>query len=52
METITIASTRGPTLSDMEILVGSAVVLAVLVWAVLLSVKHSRSRQIPRTVKH
>ena len=35
METVTVAATRGYTLSEMEILVGSAVVLAVLVWTVL-----------------
>jgi Tfp pilus assembly protein FimT len=52
METVTIASTRGFTLSEMEILVGSAVVLAVLAWTVLSSVKHFRSRQMPRVVKN
>jgi hypothetical protein len=48
METVTIASTRGSSLSEMEILVGSAVVIAVLAWMVLSSVKHFRSRQMPR----
>jgi Tfp pilus assembly protein FimT len=48
METVTIASTRGFSLSEMEILVGSAVVIAVLAWMVLSSVKHFRSRQMPR----
>jgi len=52
METVTVAATRGYTLSEMEILVGSAVVLAVLVWTVLASVKHFRSRQMPRIVKN
>jgi len=52
METVTVAATRGYTLSEMEILVGSAVVLAVLVWTVLSSVKHFRSRQLPRVVKN
>ncbi|HVW68725.1 MAG TPA: hypothetical protein VHB68_07100 [Steroidobacteraceae bacterium] len=53
METVTIAATRGYTLSEMELLVGSAVVFAVLVWTVLSSVKHFRSRHIPRIViKH
>jgi hypothetical protein len=48
METITVASTRGFSLSEMEILVGSAIVIAVLAWMVLSSVKHFRSRQLPR----
>ena len=52
METVTIASTRGLTLSEMEILVGSAVVIAVLAWTALSNLKHSRSRQLPRTAKN
>lgn len=52
METVTIAATRGYTLSEMELLVGSAVVLAVLAWTVISSVKHLRSRQIPRVIKN
>ena len=52
METVTVAATRGYTLSEMEILVGSAVVLAVLVWTVLSSVKHFRSRHMPRVLKN
>ena len=52
METVTVAATRGYTLSEMEMLVGSAVVLAVLAWMVLSSVKHFRSRQIPRVLKN
>jgi Tfp pilus assembly protein FimT len=48
METVTVAATRGFSLSEMEILVGSAVVIAVLAWMVLSSVKHFRSRQMPR----
>lgn len=52
METVTIAATRGYTLSEMGILVGSAVALAVLVWMVFSSVKHFRSRQVPRSVKN
>jgi hypothetical protein len=52
METVTVAATRGYSLSEMEILVGSAVVLAILVWTVLSSVKHFRSRQMPRVVKN
>ncbi|MGH8209294.1 MAG: hypothetical protein ACREU6_06785 [Steroidobacteraceae bacterium] len=52
METITIVSTREFSLSEMEILVGSAIVIAVLVCTVLSSVKHFRSRQLPRVVKN
>jgi hypothetical protein len=52
METVTVATTRGYSLSEMEILVGSAVVLAVLVWTVLSSVKHFRSRHVPRVAKN
>jgi hypothetical protein len=52
METVTVASTRGFSLSEMEILVGSAVVLAVLVWTVVSSSKHFRARQLPRVVKN
>jgi Tfp pilus assembly protein PilE len=52
METVTVAASRGFTLSEMEILVGSAVVLAVLAWMVLSSVKHFRSRTLHRIVKY
>ncbi len=52
METVTIATTRGYTLSEMEVIVGSAVVLAVLVWTVFSSLKHFRSRQLPRVIKN
>ena len=52
METVTVEATRGYSLSEMEIFVGSAVVLVVLVWAVLSSVKHFRGRQVPRVVKN
>ena len=48
METVTVAASRGFTLSEMEILVGSAVVLAVVAWMVFSSLKHFRSRQMPR----
>ena len=45
MQTITIASTRsGFGLSDMEILVGSAIVIAAVVWMVFSGLKHFRSR--------
>jgi Tfp pilus assembly protein FimT len=52
METVTIASTRGFSLSEMEILVGSAVVIAILAWTAFSSVKHFRSRQLPRVAKN
>ena len=52
METVTVAAPRGFALSEMEILVGSAIVLTVLVWMVFSSVKHFRSRQLPRVVKN
>ena len=52
METVTVAATRGFTLSEMEILVGSAVVLAVLAWTLLSSLKHFRGRHLPRVVKN
>ena len=52
METVTVAASRGFTLSEMEILVGSAVVLAIVIWTVFSSVKHFRSRQLPRVVKN
>jgi hypothetical protein len=46
METVTVAATRGFTLSEMEILVESAVVLAVLAWTLLSSLKHFRARHL------
>ena len=53
METVTVEATRGYTLSEMEILVGSAIVLAVLVWTVFSSLRHFRSsRHLPRVVKN
>jgi hypothetical protein len=44
VETITIAATRssGFSLSEMEMLVGSAIVLAVLVWMVLSRARRDR----------
>jgi len=51
METVTVAAARGYTLSEMEILVGSVIVLAVLVWTALSGVKHFRSRQLPPVLK-
>ncbi len=52
METVTVAASRGYTMSEMGILVGSAVILAVLGWMVLSSVKHFRSRTLPRVAKN
>ncbi len=48
METITVASTRGFALSEMEILIGSAIVIAAIAWMVLSGLKHFRSRHEPR----
>jgi hypothetical protein len=45
METVTIAASRGFTVSDMEMLVGSAVIVAVLAWMVFSKMKHLRGRQ-------
>jgi hypothetical protein len=43
VETVTIAATRsGFSLSEMEMLVGSAIVLAVLVWMVLSRARRDR----------
>ena len=44
METVTVAATRssGFGLSEMEMLVGSAIVLAVLVWMVLSRARRTR----------
>ena len=46
METITIAATRSAefSLSEMEMLVGSAVVIAVLVWMLLARVRRDRNQ--------
>jgi hypothetical protein len=45
VETITVAATRSAefSLSEMEMLVGSAVVIAVLVWMLLARVRRDRS---------
>jgi len=48
METITVASTRGFALSDMEILMGSAIVIAAVAWMVISGFKHYRNRHQPR----
>ena len=52
METVTVAATRGYSLSEMEVLVGSVIVLSVVIWMALSSVKHFRSRQLPPVVKN
>jgi hypothetical protein len=44
METVTIAASRGFTVADMEMLVGSAVVIAAVAWMLLSKVKHLRGR--------
>ncbi len=46
METITVAATRssGFSLSEMEMLVGSAIVIAVLVWMLLSRVRRDRNQ--------
>ena len=44
METVTIAASRGFTVADMEMLVGSAVIVAALAWMVFSKMKHLRGR--------
>lgn len=46
METITVAATRSSafSLSEMEMLIGSAIVVAVLVWMVLSRVRRDRNQ--------
>jgi hypothetical protein len=45
METVTIAASRGSSVSDVEILVGSAIIVAILAWMVVSKMKHLRGRQ-------
>ena len=45
METVTVVASRGFTVSDMEMLLGSAIVIAVMGWMVLSKVKDLRSRR-------
>ena len=47
METVTVVATRGVTVADMEMLLGSAIVIAVMGWMVLSKLRHPRSRQEP-----
>jgi hypothetical protein len=44
METVTIATSRGFTVSDMEMLVGGAIIVAALAWMVVSKMKHLRGR--------
>ncbi len=44
METVTIATSRGLSVADMEMLVASAVVVAALAWMVITKMKHLRGR--------
>ena len=46
METITVAATRSSAfgVSEMEMLIGSAIVVAVLVWMVLSRVRRNRNQ--------
>ena len=44
METVTIATSRGFSVTDMEMLVGSAVIVAALAWMLFSKMKHFRGR--------
>ena len=44
METVTIAASPGFTVADMEMLVGSAVIVAALAWMLFSKMKHLRGR--------
>jgi hypothetical protein len=45
METVTIAASRGASVSEVEILVGSTIIVAALAWMVFSKMKHLRGRQ-------
>jgi ABC-type nickel/cobalt efflux system permease component RcnA len=45
METVTVAASRGFTVADMEMLIGSAVIVAVLAWMIFSKMKQLRGRQ-------
>jgi uncharacterized membrane protein YczE len=45
METVTVAASRGFTVGDMEMLVGSAVIIAAVAWMLFAKMKHLRDRQ-------
>jgi hypothetical protein len=44
METITVEASRGFSVSDMEVLIGGAVVIAAVAWMVLSKMKQLRGR--------
>ena len=44
METVTIATSRGFTVADMEMFVGSVVIVATLAWMLFSKMKHLRGR--------
>jgi hypothetical protein len=44
METVTVAASRGFTVGDMEMLVGSAVIIAAVAWMLFSKMKHLRER--------
>jgi ABC-type nickel/cobalt efflux system permease component RcnA len=44
METVTIAASRGFTAADMEMLVGSVVIVAALTWMLFSKMRHLRGR--------
>ena len=45
METITVAASRGFAVSDMEMLLGSAIVIAAVAWVVFSRMRQLRGRQ-------
>ena len=47
METVTIVTSRGLSVSEMGMLVGSAVIVAALAWVMLSKMKHLRGRHEP-----
>lgn len=44
METVTIAASRGFTVADMEMLVGSVVIVTALAWMLFSKMRHLRGR--------
>jgi hypothetical protein len=44
MDTVTIAASPGFTVADMEMLVGSVVIVAALAWMLFVKMKHLRGR--------
>jgi hypothetical protein len=45
VETITVVASRGFTVSDMEMLIGSGIVIASLAWMMVTKMKYLRSRE-------